>query len=619
MMTGIFKKETGLFLASIILGLGGIVSVAHKLATLYLPLPLGDVPIPLLLWLGVIVYGLIGSRLLSRRILDRSVLSALFLVGFAVHIFMLLVLLKIDVVSSAVRFQSVTYKLYFSLYFMIASVAVSVYAGSGIADMISRRNNYNASIVRTFGLWPALFLFSYSVYSLFHAGIYGEAALMASVFFCSWLAWFQKEKRDQVLFWIRRVFQFVMQENTYPIAIFVGAVAIRIFYLTRIMSNPNYLQTGADGVFLDSLAWNFAAHGTVDQVFRNGYWIFLGLVYKIFGRDYFIACSLQSIMGALSCVLVYLLAKQLFGNVVARIASFVALLDFSMIFSCIGICHEFIDSFYMLSIIVLISRYLTRMDQKHSITYMIAVGILFGLAVAAREYTVAFIPLVLLWLFVVAARRKKTSRALVGIAMIIIFTAVSLGPFLYLTYKNLGAVFFPATQGGASGGYSLSDYLSRNAGMKIDPEMAALGLGTFEQDVKNAIPVIFEKGLPACITIMKCYLKGFLTIFFNCEYGSFDPIFLIRNSAFFYDLWLYAYLFTFFGIFFSLFSRGIVRDKSVIYLILLLIGYRTAIHILFYHPFFRYRAPLEPFLILFGAFGLWRAFHSAAKERIKIG
>ncbi len=164
---------------------------------------------------------------------------------------------------------------------------------------------------------------------------------------------------------------------------------------------------------------------------------------------------------------------------------------------------------------------------------------------------------------------------------------------------------------GTKGFYS--DYFTDTNPSKF-PEMISLGLGSATEILFYSIPVILEKGLSAGITIFKFFVKSISDLFFSQGYGGFDPVFLVRNSVYFYNLWFYAYLLTFLGIIVSLFNRKMNGDFLCTWLLYLYVASTAFIHIIFFRAEYRYRAMMEPYLIIFGALGLWALFKSAKEK-----
>lgn len=94
-------------------------------------------------------------------------------------------------------------------------------------------------------------------------------------------------------------------ERVFLLVVFCAALVFRLLYLRQVMTNPNYVETGADGPVYDELAWSIARGEGIRQSFTDrfpllllGYvWLASG-VYAIAGHSYFALCALQAVIGS---------------------------------------------------------------------------------------------------------------------------------------------------------------------------------------------------------------------------------------------------------------------------------------------------------------------------------
>jgi 4-amino-4-deoxy-L-arabinose transferase-like glycosyltransferase len=109
--------------------------------------------------------------------------------------------------------------------------------------------------------------------------------------------------------------------------IFVLALALRIIYLLQIKANPHFFSPTMDPLYHDAWAQNIAGGNWIgSKVFFRApfYAYFLALVYKIFGHSYIVPRVIQHLLGSVSCVLIYSLAKKLFNRTVAIVSGIIA-------------------------------------------------------------------------------------------------------------------------------------------------------------------------------------------------------------------------------------------------------------------------------------------------------
>jgi hypothetical protein len=142
---------------------------------------------------------------------------------------------------------------------------------------------------------------------------------------------------------------------------------------------------------------------------------------------------------------------------------------------------------------------------------------------------------------------------------------------------------------------------------RYNPYLTGIGFEPW-LDFKSSLQVVADKPLVFLKAAWLNYYTKFMDLYFNQQYGAFDPIFLVRKppTDYFLAMWFYAYLITAVG-FASLFIRNFrnrIKDRAIAWLVFLIIAYKTAFH-LFTIAVWRYRAPIEPFLIMFAAYGLY--------------
>jgi tetratricopeptide (TPR) repeat protein len=122
---------------------------------------------------------------------------------------------------------------------------------------------------------------------------------------------------------------------SWPLAIFALALAARLVYLAQSSANPTFATPVMDSYDYDDLARalldGHAPHTPLlwQPVF---YPLFLAGVYKIAGGSILVARILQITLGALTCVLTYLLGKKLAGKRAGALAGIILALYGPLIF-----------------------------------------------------------------------------------------------------------------------------------------------------------------------------------------------------------------------------------------------------------------------------------------------
>jgi len=104
--------------------------------------------------------------------------------------------------------------------------------------------------------------------------------------------------------------------------IFIFAFIIRILYLNQIKNTPFFGCLQLDPLYYDTWAGKLLKTGWVDSSVFCGsplYLYFLATVYKVFGHNIFLATLIQHALGALSCVIIYLIGEKIFNRAVGII------------------------------------------------------------------------------------------------------------------------------------------------------------------------------------------------------------------------------------------------------------------------------------------------------------
>ena len=201
----------------------------------------------------------------------------------------------------------------------------------------------------------------------------------------------------------RTLRRWASDERLFLVVLFLVALGLRLLYLRRIMSDPGYLETGADGPVYDELAWDVARGRGVRTSFTDrfpllllGYVYFVSVVYRIAGHSYFAIGAVQAVIGAGACLLLYGTAKSLGGVAVARVASVFAAISFPLLFAAAAIGHQAIDVFLTLLVVWLLVR--QPLVWQWPWWHWAGLGVIVGLAITVRETMVFVLAFLALWI-----------------------------------------------------------------------------------------------------------------------------------------------------------------------------------------------------------------------------
>ena len=331
--------------------------------------------------------------------------------------------------------------------------------------------------------------------------------------------------------------------------------------------------------------------------FSPGYVRFLALLYWLVGRNYFLVCAVQSVIGAGACLVLYAVAKQLFDGATARVAAAFAAVNFQLIFAAAAIGHQALDLFWTLLVVWGLLRYLDAPQRRGGWVFL--VGILLGWAAATREGNIAFWGF-LIWWFLLGVRAKLGwQRACLHLAALSLGFILALLPFVV-----------HAPQGSIMGRVAYHWFFYQTSSVHLNEWFNPWRTPAAAWALFHAQP------LTVIAKLIEGVIGNFNVVFLNQGFGGFDLVFLLRSTTYYFGMWWYAYVLAFSGLW--LVAREAWRapvKRLGWWLLLVVLAARTLPH-LFFQATYRHRVPIEPYLILLAAYGLTRLLRDERPPRI---
>ena len=253
--------------------------------------------------------------------------------------------------------------------------------------------------------------------------------------------------------------------------IFSLALVLRFIYLLENSSSPLFTWPVLDEQSLDAQGQSIASGNIAgsDDCFRAPlYPLILGAVHAISPTQrFFLIRVIQHILGALTCILVFIVTREAFGRRAGVAAGLIAACYGPLIFFEGTILTETV--FIFLNALCLAMLALgSRLSRK---ALFLAGGIALGLSAVTRPNILLFLPAALLWIIMVPAiggwKQKFVRTFLVVIPVIIVIGAVSLR-----NYVATGDLVMVSSQGGAN------FYLGNIAGANGMPPPTRMVYGT---------------------------------------------------------------------------------------------------------------------------------------------
>ena len=239
----------------------------------------------------------------------------------------------------------------------------------------------------------------------------------------------------------------------FVVLLFVGAFAVRlglVLVLRDLHVGPVGVSS-ADDVEFNRLALNLARgagyvgdKGDPTSFRAPGWPLFLAAFYAVFGPSYPMVYVLLCVLGALGCVLTYLLARELVAEGTARLAGVLAALYLPHAYFSCSFLSEALFVPQMLLGLWLFIKHLKR----PSLLLLAASGLVLGWAALTRPFALLLMPL--LW-GVLSLNARQQRRALLVPALL--FTAafaVVIVPWTLRNQQAHGRFVLIATNGGST-------------------------------------------------------------------------------------------------------------------------------------------------------------------------
>ncbi|HAW49642.1 TPA: hypothetical protein DCX16_01625 [bacterium] len=194
-----------------------------------------------------------------------------------------------------------------------------------------------------------------------------------------------------------------------PIFLLAIAFYFRIAYLSHLRVNDTGFWHPQPGT--DMHTYHNFAKEIINGVFSHNepyyygplYFYFLSLIYRVFGENLYIAKFIQMMLGVFTSLLIFLLAKKVFNQVVAYISLVLAIFYAGFYIHEGVLLIETLATFLNTSFVF----FLLRTQEKPSYKNFTFAGIFLGLSALSRANILLFVPFVLIWRLVISNLRLR--------------------------------------------------------------------------------------------------------------------------------------------------------------------------------------------------------------------
>lgn len=399
----------------------------------------------------------------------------------------------------------------------------------------------------------------------------------------------------------------------------------RLIYFYEILQSPYGNNLTLDSLIHHDWAVKLSSGQWLhDEVFFRAplYPYFLGLIYSVFNNSQTAAKLIQMLLGCLSCLLIYHIAKKVFNPKTALIALVLS--------SFYGMFMYFENELLIVSLIIFLGLLaflcLIKAGESSKLSHWFLAGLFLGLSAIARPNILLFVVCLPPWIYFILRQKTTLQRIRQFTKFTVMLAMGCIIPILPVTLHNYfvgkDSVLI-ASQGG------LNFYIGNNpesdgrtavapgtrdtwwGGYEDQISKAKKGLGNPNAKPSEISRFWYTQGLTFILneplTFFKLMLKK-LYFFWNAhEIGNNRGIhFVTRYSSIFiyftFKFWLVCPL-AIAGIFLSL-----RRKLNVSLLLIFVISYMVSIVIFFVCA--RYRMPVIPFLIVFASYAVYEWLQS---------
>ncbi|MBT6346156.1 MAG: hypothetical protein HOJ49_05385 [Nitrospina sp.] len=399
----------------------------------------------------------------------------------------------------------------------------------------------------------------------------------------------------------------MMQYKLRPLMLLSGlfliALVVRVAYLIELSQIPYFdiVLPVYDHFNFDQGALNFAAGDGLARSPNNSYSplykYFLGSLYYLFGRNFYVVYGIQFTLGALGAVLLFLIGKKLFDVRVGLLA-FAGFAFFSteIIYEGIILRAAFITFLAILSFYVLI-----RLRESPTPLMLVICALTLSLFFQSRPNTFLCLPFVIYYVHAYVFKSLSSREKTKGWGLFLIPLLLSFFPLLIQCYLVHGKfVFFDSSGPTAFLAGNFIDY----PGVGFDSNLLIQFQKKYGMENLSPPSFILQQVMNDPVGFLRMIGRKMFFYFNDLEGASNLSIYLyLENSQ------ILPFLFSHFSLFSALGLMGVVlaiQNREKIFLLYVFLAC-LILSVVLFHVVARFRVPSAPFLILFSAYAVGRA------------
>lgn len=185
-----------------------------------------------------------------------------------------------------------------------------------------------------------------------------------------------------------------------------------------------------------------------DTYHPPGYYYVLAAIYAVAGHSYLAVRLVQSVMGTLTCLIIYLIARDMSGERAGLGAALVAALYPPLIFYTGVLLTETSSMLWVTTSIYLLVRWSTHRSERRLLALA---GLALGLTAITRSVLLVAAPAILLWMLWLCMTRVLRPTEMVQAAVcLLIPVALVIAPVTIRNYQIHHRLILVATNGGVN-------------------------------------------------------------------------------------------------------------------------------------------------------------------------
>lgn len=331
--------------------------------------------------------------------------------------------------------------------------------------------------------------------------------------------------------------------------------------------------------------------------------LFLAGIYAVFGHSFLYAKIGLAVISSVSVLLGYFVAARLFNHLTGRLTAIAMAVYPTFIFFTGYLAPETLTLFLILLTVFFLTMNIHNLRMNHSLL----AGLSLGCAVMCRTIMALFFVFILIWLILMHKSRKDVWKyfliMLAGMCIII-------SPWVARNYRIHKTLVFHSTDAGQA------LFINNNPESFNEPRGFSYSYNV--QDFKNMSEIensrlLSSKGMNFImenpLTFMKYVGRRFVNFWrpfprtISGPGQSYSKIHQILSGVYTIPVFIFALL----GIFYS------AENWRKLFLLYALVFYYSGTYILV-RATIRYRMPIEPYLIMFAAYGILVFFRTGYKR-----